>query len=179
MLPNELSKHTSAKILEKQSTFVRFVTKNSIEFKVNYVEKLEYLIEDLEFVGISVTEEHPILEHYQQNKVDIYLSSKLKNPREIIEVFEAMVESEYKGWRGIKECFNSECSITSLLEGGYGILYSGPEVLAEKVERVLQRNDIKYKLVAHKAKDKPQVRALLLGKNIVVAKEFRFEQVQL
>lgn len=178
MLPNELNKHTIATILERQSTFVRFVTRESIEFKVNYIEKLEYLMKDLEFVGISVTEEHPILNHYQQNRVDIYLSSKLEEPREIVEVFEAMVKSEYKGWRGVKECFNSKCSLKSLLEGGYGMLYSGPEVLAEKVERILQINDIKYKSVPHKAQDTPEVRALLMGNNLVVAKGFRVEQVQ-
>jgi len=177
MLPNELSNHTSARILERQSTFVRFVTKNSMEYKVSYVEKLEYLIEELEFVGIVVTEEHPILEHYQQNKFDIFLSSKIVDPHEIVGEFAAMVKSEYEGWRSVKECFNSECSLTSLLEGGYGMLYSGPEILAKKVEHALQRNDIKYKSVPHKVQKKPQMKALLMGANIVVAKDFRIEKV--
>ena len=110
--------------------------------------------------------------------IDIYLSSKVESPNEIIEEFEAMVKSEYKGWRSVKECFNSVCSLASLLEGGYGMLYSGPEVLAIKAERALQRNDIKYKSVSHNVQDKLQVKALLMGCNVVVAKEFRIEQVQ-
>ena len=59
---NELSNQTSATIVERQSTFVRFVTRDSIEYKVNYIGKLEYLVEELEFSGVSVTDDHPILE---------------------------------------------------------------------------------------------------------------------
>jgi hypothetical protein len=175
---NKLSNQTSATIVERQSTFVRFVTRGSIEYKVSYIEKLEYLIEDLNISGVSVTDDHPILEHYRQNKIDIYISSKVKDPRAIIEEFEEMVRFEFNGWRGVSECFNPDCSLVSLLEGGYGMLYSGPEVLATKVELVLRRHDIEYKLIPHKDKQKPQDKALLMGGNIVVAKDFKIEQVQ-
>ncbi len=173
MIPKELDDQTEGKIIERQSTFIRFVTPQSNQYKIDYIEKKEFLIDELSFCGVRVLSEHPLLEHYKQPTLNIYISSKVEDPSELARGLSAMVNEEYRGWRTVDECFNPQCSIESLLEGGYGLLYSGPSILGQKVITKLEENGIKFSTEIRQFKETHTPKVLLLGNNAIVAEEFR------
>lgn len=173
MIPEELDDKTEGKIIERQSTFIRFVTPESRQYKIDYIEKKEFLVDELSFRGVRVPSEHPLLDHYKQPILDVYISSKVENPAELARELSAMVNKEYYGWRTVNECFNPQCSIESLLDGGYGLLYSGPNILGQKVISKLEENVITFSTKSHQFKATHTPKVLLLGNNVIVAEDFR------
>ena len=176
MIPEELDDKTEGKIIERQSTFIRFVTHESCQYKIDYIEKKEFLVNELSFRGVRVLSEHPLLDHYKQPVLDIYISSKVENSSVLARELSAMVNEEYRGWRTVNECFNPQCSIESLLDGGYGLLYSGPNILGQKVISKLEEYRFTFSTKSHRFKVTHTPKVLLLGNNVIVAENFRGSQ---
>lgn len=173
MIPKELDDQTEGKIIERQCTFIRFVTADSCQYKIEYIKKNEFFIREFSFLGVQVVSQHPLLSHYEQPTQDVYISSKVTNAPELAREFSSMVNKEYCGWRKFNECFNSQCSIESLLEGGFGLLYSGPSILAEKVMSKLEDRGITFSTISRQIKPSNIPKVLLLGNNAIVAEDFR------
>lgn len=152
---------------------MRFVTSDSCQYKIDYIEKKEFLIDELSFCGVRVVSEHPLLEHYKQPTLVIYISSKVENASDLASELSAMVNEEYCGWRTVGECFNPQCSVESLLDGGYGLLYSGPDRLGQKVISKLEENGVKFSTESRKLKLTHTPKVLLVGNNVIVAGDFR------
>ena len=172
MIPAELDDQTKGKIIERQSTFLRFVTPDFLKYKIDYVKKKEFLIDELSFRGVQVVTVHPLLVHYEQPILDIYISSKAENSSDLAKEFSDMVSTEFGGWRTMHECFNPQCSIESILAGGYGLLYRGPNVLGQKVISKLEKNGIKFSSGLLKVGPIHIPKVLLLGANAIVAEDF-------
>ena len=172
MIPTELGDQTKGEIIERQSTFVRFVTPDFFQYKIDYINKKEFLIDELSFRGVQVLTVHPLLVHYEQPTLDISISSKAENFSELAKEFSDMVNAEFGGWRTVHECFNPQCSIESILAGGYGILYRGPSVLGQKVISTLEKNGIKFSSGLVKVRPTHIPKVLLLGANAIVAEDF-------
>lgn len=175
MVPSELNKNTEAYIVERQSSFVRICTAENVQYKIDFKGKLEFSLEEKSFKGVTVSHVHPLMKHHQQRKLDIYISSPHDNPRALAKHFENMVQYEYDGWRGIGECFNSPENLVSLLSGGFGLLYRGPEELGKEVELILKQSGVKHSTHHGVVKDKMQLMSLNLGGNVVIANEFIFK----
>ena len=172
MIPTELDDQTKGEIIERQSTFVRFVTSDFLQYKIDYIKKNEFLIDELSFRGVQEVTVHPLLAHYEQPILDISISSKAENPSDLAKEFSDMVNSEFGGWRAVNECFNPQCSIESLLAGGYGLLYRGPNVLGKKIISNLEKNGIKFSSGLLKVRPIHTPKVLLLGANAIVAEDF-------
>ncbi len=95
-------------------------------------------------------------------------------PGEVVVKLLHAVQNELGAWRSPAEYFNGDVELGKLLEGGFGLLFSGPEPLAEAVKCTLSEADVRFTALRRKRQER-QVRALIAGKNFVVAKDFRNE----
>ncbi|WP_444895973.1 hypothetical protein [Microbulbifer sp. SSSA005] len=176
MIPKELDDKTEGTIVERQSTFVRFVTAESHQYKINYIRKKEFLFDELVFRGVYVVCSHPLLTHYEEDTLDIYVSSRAENASALANEFSDMTRKEYYGWLTLDECFNSQCDIVSILDDGYGLLYSGPSGLGRKVISRLKECGISFSSQSRKLKSAEIPKVLIMGANIVLAEDFRVER---
>ncbi len=175
MIPYNLNKNTNGSIEKRQTTYVRIKTSDGKEYKISYQNKKEYLLEQGSFKGISFDPKHPLLEHYRDDFLNIYISSKLENPDELIIELRNLLENEYKGWRDFSKYFNSQYDISKLIQEGFGLLYDGPATLGFKISNSLKKYNIIHNFQKCKNYRKPNMKVLIIGDNIIVAENFQFE----
>lgn len=167
-----IDRNIRGQIVERQTTFLRFLTSDGTEYKVTYIGKKEFRIKDLCFRGFSVVEMHPLLEYYQFQHVDVFISSRPATPLRVANEIEMMVKSFSCGWRSSAEFFNPQRKADILLEEGFGLLFSGPVNMANKVTDILELADVTYSIVSHRAVEQQSVKALIFGRNAIVASDF-------
>jgi hypothetical protein len=161
------------RVHRRQSTFWDFESPTHTE-RVHFIGKLEHYFVSNRAEYIEITDDHPVLVNYQHPWTEIYISAKPARPGELaVELLQA-VQSRLGGWRAPAEYFNRDVAPRQLLEGGYGLLFSGPEPLAALVRQALNSAEVRFTALPCKRLEH-QARALVAGKNFVVAKDFRNE----
>ncbi len=159
------------RVRRRQSTFWDFESPEHTQ-RVHFVGKLEHHFVSNHAESVEIKDLHPVLLNYQHPWTEIYISTKPVRPGELaLELLHA-VQAELGGWRAPTEYFNQEPR--SLLAGGFGLLFNGPEPLAAKVKQLLGVAEVRFTALPRKRAEQ-QVRALIAGKNFVVAKDFRNE----
>ncbi len=178
LIPFNLNKETNGSIEKRQTTFVKIKVSDGKEFKISFQNKKEFLIEMGEFRGVFFDPKHPILNHYRDDFLKIFISSKFDNTIDLVEELKNLVSIEYLGWREFNEYFNSQYDIHKLIQEGFGQLYDGPAELGFKVSNVLKKYEITHNFNKYKNYRKPNMKALSIGKNIIVAENFKFEVIK-
>lgn len=178
MIPKDLDTSTNGTIEQRQTTFVNIRVSHGHEYKISYQNKREYLIEQGPFEGIYFDPKHPLLRHYRDDFLKIHISSKLDDTFELVIELKELLELEYNGWRAFDEYFNSDYDIGSLIREGFGLLYDGPSGLGFKISGILKRYNIIHNFKKYSNYRKPNMKALVLGKNIIVAEGFKFQRLK-
>ncbi len=178
MIPKDLNTSTNGTIEQRQTTFVKIRVSHGHEYKISYQNKREHRIEQGPFKGIYLDPKHPLLRHYRDDFLKIHISSKLSDTFELVRELKELLKFEYNGWRGFDEYFNSGYDIGKLVSEGFGLLYDGPSELGFKISSVLKRYNISHNFKTYSNYRKPNMKALLLGNNIVVAEGFKFEKLK-
>lgn len=161
------------RVRRRQSTFWDFESPEHTQ-RVHFIGKLEHHFVSNHAEHIEITDDHPVLVNYQHPWTEIYISAKPAKPGELaVELLQA-IQSQLGGWRAPAEYFNRDVAPRQLLEGGYGLLFSGPEPLAAVVRQALSTAEVRFTALPCKRLER-QARALVAGKNFVVAKDFRNE----
>jgi hypothetical protein len=159
------------RIRKRQSTFWDFECPERTQ-RVHFIGKLEHHFVSNHAEHLEITDEHPVLINYRHPWVEIYISSKPRNPGKLaVELLHA-IQAELGVWRSPSEYFNRDVKPSALLEGGLGLLFSGPEPLAAKVQQALHEAEISFTALPRKRREQP-VKALIAGRNFVVATDFR------
>ena len=159
------------RVRRRQSSFWDFESPEHTQ-RVHFIGKLEHHYVSNQAETIEIKDEHPVLLNYQHPWIDIYISTKPLKPGELaVELLHA-VRSELGGWRAPAEYFNRDVETRLLLEGGFGLLFSGPEPLAATVRQALEAAEVRFTALPRK-RQQQQARALVAGKNFVVAKDFQ------
>lgn len=161
------------RVRSRQTTFWDFESSEDIR-RVHFIGKLEHHYVSNHAEDIQITDDHPVLVNYQHPWSEIYISAKAARPGELaVELLQA-VQSQLRGWRSPVEYFNRDIETRQLLAGGYGLLFSGPDPLAAVLKEALSRADLKFTALPRKRLEH-QAKALVAGKNFVVARDFRNE----
>jgi hypothetical protein len=159
------------RIRRRQSTFWDFESTERT-LRVHFIGKLEHHFVSNHAEHLEITEEHPVLINYRNPWTEIYVSSKALNPGKLSVELLHSIQVVLGVWRSPSEYFNREVKLRVLLEGGLGLLFVGPEPLAAKVQEVLQESEVRFTALPSKRSEQ-QVKALVAGKNFVVANDFR------
>jgi hypothetical protein len=141
---------------------------------VHFIGKLEHHFVSNHADDIEITHDHPVLVNYQHPWTEIYISAKPARPGELAVELLRTVQNQLSGCRAPAEYFNRDVAPRQLLEGGYGLLFSGPEPLAAVVRQTLSTAEVRFAALPCKRVEH-QARALVAGKNFVVANDFRNE----
>jgi hypothetical protein len=161
------------RVRKRQSTFWDFESPEHTQ-RVHFIGKLEHHFVSNYAEDIEITDDHPVLVNYQHPWTEIYIAAKPARPGELaVELLQA-VQSQLDGWRAPAEYFNRDVAPRKLLEGGYGLLFSGPEPLAAVVRQTLSAAEVRFTSLPRKRLEH-QARALVAGTNFVVARDFRNE----
>jgi hypothetical protein len=160
-------------VRKRQSSFWDFESPEHTQ-RVHFIGKLEHHFVSNHADSIEIKDDHPVLLNYQHPWTGIYISAKALNAGELaVELLHA-VQSEIGAWRSSTEYFNRDVETRLLLEGGFGLLFTGPEPLAAKVRQALSTAGVGFAALS-RTHPQHQARALVAGKNFVVAKDFRNE----
>jgi hypothetical protein len=161
------------RIRRRQSSFWDFESPEHTQ-RVHFIGKLEHHFVSNHAERIEISDEHPVLLNYQHPWNEIYISSEPAKAGELTVELLRTVQSELGAWRSPAEYFNRDVELRQLLEGGFGLLFSGPDPLAAKVRHALSEAEVRFTALPLKRREQ-QVRALVTGKNFVVANDFRNE----
>lgn len=177
MLPDDLNNKSSINIIERQSTFLKLSLASGKTYKVGYVNKKEFFIEELEVTGCAIFEKHPLLIEYQDSLSDLYISSQTDEPDNFIKDLVKLNNDFFCGWRGMQLYFNNQYGYKNVVKDGLGLLYKGPSIFIKELSDLLDKYQIKYKVQNYNVNKDYKYKVLLLGNSFVIAEEFTFELV--
>ncbi len=172
-----LSDKSEGDICQRQTTYLLFIESGSgKQVKIKYKNKKEYLIEQGHFRGVSVLNEHPLLEEYENYNSTIYISSSSSACEAIAIEISEEIKEHYKGWRTVDNYCNTGYGVERIIREGSGLIYEGPPSGAEVVKRVLERHDLSFTVPRVGKPKGKNYKVLFLGGNFVVAEEFSVEE---
>ena len=165
----------SWQIKHRQTTYWDVVSPASHQ-RIHFIGKMEFQYVEADAASLEIVEDHPLLREYQSPWESVYISSAPVEPDVFHRYMMNVIEVDLQPWRSSTRYFNQVIDLPSLLAGGFGLLFSGPAALAEKVSQLLAEAKIEStRLPGQKAR--PPMKALILGRNYVIATNFRVEEV--
>jgi hypothetical protein len=125
--------------------------------------------------ALELTEEHPVLLEHKGPQGALFFSSAPARPDEVFYKVHETLRTEFAGWREPSQFLNGDPAVfRAFLEGGYGLLASGPVVVLEKLEASLQT--LLQVNVVETYRVKQQWKALVLGAHWVICSDVRVEE---
>lgn len=162
---------SSGTISKKQSTFLE-IEIQGIDYRINYIGKVEFSLESDAFESILIEESHPLLLNYSSSWSSIYIH---KNPKEQNQEIEAkvteLVFEHFSGWRAPQSFLNETMGFRMLKES-MGLFFHAPIGLSKKVDSLLCDYGIGTSTIESKDKNK-DLKVLLLDQSYVIAKDFK------
>jgi hypothetical protein len=161
------------RVCRRQSSFWDFESPEHTK-RVHFVGKLEHHFVSTHAERIEITDEHPVLSNYKHPWIEIYIATSPTRPSELATALLHLVQAELGAWRSPVEYFNRGYPPRELLHAGFGLLFCGPEPLAALVQNALGHAEVSFTALPRTHKEQ-SVKALIAGKNFVVARDFRNE----
>jgi hypothetical protein len=175
MLLMILDENIQGLIIQRQTTFLTLRDTMSGEvFRVDYEGKKEWSLSEGLFDGFQILRSHPLLEQYQQVYVDIYLAGSPTDPYRTASMIHEALLTHFKSWRGYSSYGIG--NLVQLLSSGWGLLYRGPSEAASLIVDILDSEMIEYSSL-NSGRTQGEVKLLLLGRNYVVANDFRISKL--
>ncbi len=167
-------------IAEATETWWRLRPARGPEVTVTFVDPLETRFVESGFSNIAVVEEHPVLQQYQEEWAGLYVSGAQAAAGAISECLSAQVEAATGGWRTVSEYAAS--GVDQLFTYGIGLLIEAPRRVVEAASLALVEFGVGTDVVPihgspHRleGRNNPKPKALIMGRNFVVARSFRFQ----
>jgi hypothetical protein len=138
---------------------------------------------------LRIETEHPVLLPYTQPIVELYFSDHPSNCGALASELLDVHRSAVGGWFDYAHFFSvgPDRSLRAVLEGGFGKLAEGPQVLAERYAEVLRRAGVSVSLLPSRrpvwwdgeqwVEETGALYALILGESYVVAQSVSAERV--
>ena len=140
--------------------------------------RLERQIED----RIELLDEHVLLLPHQQVHEQLFISSAPSNATAVVGDLWMAHRKVTADWLAAESLFNPHVSLVRLLEAGSGLLASGPRVILEAYEEVLNSHDIRFNRIGTRdpvwwkdgrwVPESEVLRVLVMGDSFVVAESF-------
>ncbi len=130
------------------------------------------------FGSLFFTDEHPILLHHNEPKIDVNFSGKPADASELIVDIQQAFASTFGPWRELAADINREQPLFTLLQSGTGRLGSMPRSAAQRMVRVLEHHGMSGTLDGDvNARPDPQYKMLGVGDAYFVAVDFSVERM--
>jgi hypothetical protein len=99
------------------------------------------------FGRIFFTEEHPILLHHNEPRVQVHFEGQPKDINELVLDISQAHASTFGPWRELAADINREKPLVDLLQSGAGLLGEMPRTAAFRMVKVLEHHDMTARLV--------------------------------
>jgi len=160
-------------VLRRQTTYWEIGDRAGTVWRCHFKEKAEFQFREPAFTIMEIVRDHPILAHHHEAHVHLYVSSAPRDVPALLGRMKEQVALITEGWRQLGDYMNSRID----LRLGYGLLLEGPQSVVAAVEPVLDEAGVAYSVVGGRV-PRGGLSALLMGRNGVVARAFRFEQLR-
>lgn len=158
----------------RQTTYWDLQSNHLDTCRVHFRHKTEHHFSHSCYDRVVLTDAHPVLYDYVEAWEYIDVSSAVPEPRALIASLDEIIDRTSCGWRNFGHYANSGYPILKLLAEGNGQVMWAPTTIAEAVANHLEQSGIRCSRLRAR-EPRPGYRAMLLGRNFVIAKDFRFE----
>ncbi|MCR9105421.1 MAG: hypothetical protein NXI15_09035 [Gammaproteobacteria bacterium] len=162
----------SSEITNRQTTFWDLNTPEG-GARVHFIGKEEFFYQDSQFEILSFHEDHPLLLSYHSPWLNLYISSVVAQPDDLLNEIALAWANDLAGWRSPLDYMTQTGPKRMLLEG-YGQFLSAPETLAQLAKVVLLQFGVTFTLLPGQ-KPRGIKKLMLAGENYVIANDFRVE----
>lgn len=164
------------RISVRQATFWEF-TSSSARTRVHFDAKKEFRFVESSVSDFRFADQHPLLADYRFAWKSIFLSSAAAQPRVLLERIDKSIHDASESWRSLATYREPQIAL-SVLGLGYGSLGSAPAPIADAVTATLSRAGVSFIEIPSRG-PLGEFRALIAGRNCVVAESFRIEELPL
>lgn len=161
-------------IIRRQTTFWDLRGDGGI-VRIHFAGKEEFGFVEPCVPAFSIVEDHSLLIDYEYAWESIYLAGTVATFDQVFSHLVQVIETRVEGWRLATHYFNSS-GAERILRGGYGLLVDAPLPVAETCRTVLRNAEARFTSLPSRSSRWPR-QAFMAGRNYVVAKSFRIEDV--
>lgn len=160
----------SGRINKRQTTYWTLADANGDTWRMHFRGKVELNFTASIFNDIILTQQHPLLQHYQEEWAGLYFKKSPKDPQQLLDRLKLAVVEHTNGWRRFEEYANKGAKLTD----GFGLLLEGPRSLVEHLAKLLQEDGIGPSILPSVRGRESDLHVMILGSAYVIANEFRF-----
>lgn len=163
----------AGRIARRQTTYWELQTQSTGLARVHFSNKRETRFVSVEYDRVALTDEHPLLAAYWQQWASVFVSDAKRCGARFLADLAGRVGLASGGWRSADEYL--ALGGNGVLREGYGLLMRAPESIAAVAAAALESaGAVPSVVLEHVPKSFRPLRALVLGRNFVIAEDFRF-----
>ena len=160
-------------IIRRQTTYWDFSKYEGMVERIHFHGKEEFAFFNGGVPSFTILEDHPLLIDYKFGWEYIYITTPTVSVKQVTLTLQRAIEETLRGWRSAQNYFNQFAS-DRILREGYGQLIHAPLPIAERCREVLR--DARQGFSSLEGRPpRGTRRALVAGRNYVVAKAFSIE----
>ena len=162
-------------ITKTQTTYLKYIdhAEGHRGGRIHYKNKAEFHIPEKHFDKLQVLDVHPLLQQYQELRVELYFYEALAEPDSFLEECAQYVDEATSGWRNINEYINPHYNATDLLRSRHGLFFRGPVSIARGIREIFESQSVRTSSIQGGVPNR-SVRLLLMEPNYVIAEDFEF-----
>lgn len=141
-------------------------------WRCHFKDKAEVLYQEDTFAEMAVLDEHPTLPDHRAPKERLFLSSRPRNASGLLARLGTVVDEVTGGWRDLHDYLNP----MNEFRLAFGLLLEGPRIVVRAAAKVVEAEGVEYSILGITTQE-GDVRALVFGRNCVIASAFWFERL--
>ncbi len=159
-------------IVGRQTTYWDLRSDQGALSRLHFKSKAETRFVEAQFSTIELVDAHPILGQYLEPWSRLFFAGTATDPENVKRVLAERVAAASGGWRSLGEYLNGRGDTL----GGYGLLLHAPASLVKIATAVLNEAGlVTSELEGRGPAERPRAIAMMMGRNFIVAREFRFQ----
>lgn len=163
----------AGRVARRQTTFWELQTEASGLVRVHFSRKQEMRFTNAEYDRAALVDEHSLLNAHRQQWASVFVTDAARCDSAFLADLASRISAVTDDWRSAEEYL--ALGGNNVLRAGYGLLLRAPEPIAAIAAAALETIGAVPSVVAEHARKPPRpVRALVMGKNFVIAEAVRF-----
>lgn len=160
------------RIVRRQTTYWDLAPHTGGRFRVHFKDKTELAFAGADYETVELAAKHPLLLDYEDPWRDAFVAGTPINPRELTDRLDQQLRALTEGWRELADYATPEWAIGRLTEG-HGLLMRAPLRVGLLAREVFSQAGVRVSLLGQ-APAQTGMRALIMGRSFVIAREFGF-----
>jgi hypothetical protein len=158
-------------IIHRQTTYWDLRAAGGSLWRLRFKEKAETRFVASQFATVQLVDSHPILSQYVERWAQVFFVGTPRDPTGLKRALAEVVAAESAGWRTLEDYVNRSVELAN-----GGLLMRCPRTLAMKAAALLETFGLNASMVDG-AEPRESPRAIVMDKNFILARVFRFERL--